>query len=171
MDEATQGSTEARASGGGRHGPISQKEGVYEAIVAVKGTSEFNGAVTLSDDERTLVREALRDGFKRGEIAYAGDLPDDKELFTYTSGLVSNWLRKDTRLSGGVKYTPKHPGIRAGSGDESIKAMKSLLTTVTDPAEKLEIQKAIDARTAELKPQPKPIKVEALPEHLRKYLH
>ena len=81
-------------------------------------------------------------------------------------GLVNNWLRKDGRLNGGVKYTAKNPGSRSGSGDEAIRAMKTLLSVTTDASAKLEIQAAIEARQAELKPKVE-VNVAALPESLR----
>jgi hypothetical protein len=82
--------------------------------------------------------------------------------------LVSNWQRKDTRLNGGDKYETKNPGSRTGSQDEQVKAMRNLLKTQTDPAIKAQIQKAIEERLAEIKPESKvEINVEALPEHFR----
>ena len=154
---------------GGNKNQLSQKEGVFEAITRVLGKTEFEEPVKLERDDREKVRKIIFDGFKSGNIVFNQDMPDDKELMTYTSGLVSNWLRKDSRLNGDTKYEPKNPGARAGSGDEQLKAMKALREAQTDPKIKAEIEKEIEKRLAELKPR-KDINVNALPEHLRQFV-
>ena len=145
---------------------VKQKDAVFAAIVAVKGTSEFVGAVTLSKDERQTVSASLFQGFQAGSIVFSGETSTDSKLNAYVSGLVSNWIRKDSRLNGNVVYSPRNPGSRTGSGDEALKAMRTLLSTMTDEADKSEIQSAINQRQAELKPK-KVINVAALPETLR----
>ena len=86
------------------------------------------------------------------------------------SGLQSNWLRKDTRLNGGMKYTAKNPGSRAGSSDPSLKAMIALLSTLTDESERAEVQSYIDAKRAEIAAtkQAKVVDFSALPADLAK---
>jgi len=59
-------------------------------------------------------------------------LADDAKLRSYCSGLQSNWLRKDTRLNGGVKYVAKNPGSRAGSTDPKALADAIRATNITD---------------------------------------
>ena len=145
---------------------IKQKDAVYNAVVSVKGTSTFSGPVELTKEERQSVSTILFNGFKSNEIVLSSEMADDKELTSYISGLVSNWLRKDTRLSGGIAYVPKNPGSRAGSGDETLKAMRALLSVTTDPNDRAEIQGHIDARVTELKPR-KTVDFSALPESLR----
>ena len=143
-----------------------QKEAVFEAICSVKGTTSFSSAVTLEKDERAKVISSLLSDFKAGNIEYGGDASDSTKLSSYTSGLVSNWLRKDKRLNGNTTYTPANPGTRTGSSDDGVKAMKQLLAVTDDPEAKAEIQAEIDKRIGELKPKPE-INVEALPEALR----
>ena len=143
-----------------------QKDAVFNAVCAVRGTTEFSTPVELTKEERGSVQAALVAGFQDGSIAFQGDATDQAKLTSYVSGLVSNWLRKDKRLNGNVAYVAKNPGTRTGSGDECLKAMRSLLSVTTDPEAKMEIQTAIDARVGELKPK-KVINVEALPESLR----
>jgi hypothetical protein len=143
-----------------------QKDAVFSAVCAVRGSTEFSGAVELTKEERGTVQASLVAGFQAGEIAFQGDATDTAKLTAYVSGLVSNWLRKDKRLNGNVAYVAKNPGTRTGSGDESLKAMRTLLSATTETDARAEIQAAIDARVAELKPK-KVINVDALPESLR----
>lgn len=145
---------------------IKQKDAVFNAVVTVRGTSEFSSAVELTKEERSAVQASLVTGFQSGQIAYQGDATDAAKLGSYVSGLVSNWLRKDKRLNGNVSYVAKNPGTRTGSGDESLKAMRTLLSATTDEDARLEIQSEIDRRISELKPK-KVINVDALPESLR----
>src|SRR5271166_4772439 len=132
---------------------MKQKDAVFNAVVAASGTSEFSEAVTLSKDVRNKVQASLVQGFQAGEITYQGDASNKQKLTSYVSGLVSNWLRKDRRLNGNITYVAKNPGTRSGSGDDSVKAMRLLLATITDEADKAEIQAALDKRVAELKPK------------------
>jgi hypothetical protein len=140
-----------------------QRDAVYNAVVAVIG--EVNGKVDLSKTQKAEVHSRLFSEFKAGNVEHS-NLPDDEKLTKYIPGLVNNWVRKDPRLNGGTKYTAKNPGIRAGSGDESIKVMKQLLAMTPDASAKAEIQAAIDARVRELKPK-KVLNIEALPVSLR----
>lgn len=147
---------------------MNQKEAVYKAVTTVKGQQSFDGAVTLSREEREKVSKLVAETFTKGEAAFAEGNREGKELNSYVSGLISNWLRKDNRLNGNVKYQPKNPGTRTGSTDEAVKAMRALLAATTDSTARTEIQAEIDKRLGELKPK-KAVNVDALPEHLRKY--
>jgi hypothetical protein len=130
---------------------MKQKDAVYNAIVNMYEFSG-DGAVELNRQQRADVIEVLYQGFVSKSISFDGDLPVDNELRSYCSGLLSNWLRKDTRLNGGVKYQAKNPGSRTGSTDPQIKALRILMSTKTDPSEVAEIQAFIDKRLAEIKP-------------------
>lgn len=145
---------------------VKQKDAVFNEVVAVKGTSDFASAVVLTKEERQTVSSALLSGFQNGTIEYDGDTSDAKKLGSYVSGLVSNWLRKDKRLNGNTTYTAKNPGTRTGSGDDTMKAMRTLLSVTTDETAKAEIQAEIDRRVSELKPK-KTINAAALPESIR----
>ena len=127
---------------------VTQKDAVYAAVISVTG---FNGEgqCTPSRDQRKDIAAILFEGFKSGHIQLDREF-SDTELNTYISGLMSNWLRKDTRLNGGVKYVAKNPGSRQGSGDEQLKALRALMSSLTDEADKAEVQAHIDARVAEL---------------------
>lgn len=146
---------------------MKQKDAVYQAVCAVTG---FNGdgSVEISKEQRAQVNAILFEGFKAGKIELDKEYTDS-DLKGYVSGLQSNWLRKDERLNGGVKYTAKNPGSRAGSGDPAIKAMRVLLSTLTPgTADHSEVQAEIDKRNAEIQAtKVKTIDLSALPEHLR----
>lgn len=147
---------------------MNQKEAVFKAVTAVKKANTFEGPVSLTREERDQVSKLVAEYFQKGEATFAEGNRDGKELTSYVSGLISNWLRKDSRLNGDVKYQPKNPGTRTGGGDESVKAMRALLSSTSDPAARAEIQAEIEKRINQLKPK-KEINTEALPAHLRKY--
>lgn len=126
---------------------VTQKEAVFSAIINVVG--EQDGAYNLTKEQRAQVSAILFEGFRSGTIEIDGE-KNDSQLKAYTSGLMSNWLRKDKRLNGGEKYSAKNPGSRAGAGDQQLKAMRGLLTTLTDEADRAEVQAHIDTRVAEL---------------------
>ncbi len=144
---------------------MKQGEAVFQAINTVLNGSRIEGAVNLSKSQLTEVHSAVYELFASGQVVHAKN-PSDAELRKYIPGLVNNWMRKDPRLNGGIKYTPKNPGSRAGSGDPQVKAMKTLLSTIDNPDERAKIKACIDARLQELKPK-KAIDITALPEELQ----
>ena len=125
---------------------VSQKEAVFQAVKNVCGEHE---AYSPSKEERAQVNAILFEGFRSGTIELDREF-SDSDLKSYVSGLQSNWLRKDKRLNGGVSYIAKNPGSRAGSGDPQLKAMRALLTTLTDESERAEVQGYIDAKVSEI---------------------
>jgi hypothetical protein len=145
---------------------VTQKEAVFQAVCNITGfTGE--GAVVISKEQRAQVNAILFEGFRSGSIELDREYTDS-DLKSYVSGLQSNWLRKDKRLNGGMKYEAKNPGSRAGSTDPQLKAMKALLGTVETDADRAEIQAHIDARTAEIQysKQAKTVDFSALPADL-----
>ena len=127
---------------------MTQKEAVFVAICNVTNHSG-DGAVVISKEQRAQVNMILFEGFKAGTIEMDTE-KSDSDLKGYVSGLQSNWIRKDKRLNGGVQYSAKNPGSRAGSADPALKAMRTLLSTLTTPEEKAEVQAYIDSRVSEL---------------------
>lgn len=147
---------------------VTQKEAVFQAVMNVVG--EFDGACTPTKEQRAQVNQILFEGFRAGTIQLDREFTDT-ELKAYVSGLQSNWLRKDKRLNGGIKYEAKSPGSRQGSGDAQLKAMRALLSTLTEAADKAEVQKHIDARVAEIsKAKVKTIDLSHLPADLAKFI-
>lgn len=145
---------------------MTQKEAVFQAICNVTG-HKGEGQVVISKEQRGQVNAILFEGFRAGQIELDREYTDS-DLKSYVSGLQSNWLRKDKRLNGGVAYTAKNPGSRAGSTDPQLKAMRALLSTLTDETERAEVQGYIDARVAEIQysKQAKSVDFSALPADL-----
>lgn len=154
---------------------ISQKEAVYNAIISVLSKNKINyvkGSDVNPLMSRTLrgqVNALLLEGFNTQSIEIDGSR-SNSELKAYISGLQSNWLRKDSRLNGGGKYSAKNPGSRAGAGDPQLKALRALLSTLPTNEEKIEVQGYISARVNELqtlKTKSIPIDIASLPLELR----
>lgn len=146
---------------------MNQREATYQAICNVTG-HKGDKAVEITTEQRKQVIMVLCEGFRKGTIELATQYPDDKELRKYVNGLVSNWIRKDTRLNGGIKYQPKNPGSRAGSGDAQLANLRKLHSTLTSEVDKAEVQGYIDARVAQLKvPKQVTIDFSALPADLQ----
>lgn len=141
-----------------------QKEAVFSAVTAVLSEAGVqvnegdNFANHLNRELRAQVTSILVEGFNSESIALDKAFASEADLRTYCSGLTSNWLRKDGRLNGGMKYVAKNPGSRVGSSDAQLKAMRLLLSTKTDATERAEIQAFIDARVASIKSSRKPVK-------------
>ena len=164
---------------------VNQKEATYNAIISAfnnAGVSFENGEIAkdvLTAEIRSEVRETLFTQFRAGEISYSEEfaqtqLNDDSLLKKYIAGLVSNWVKKDKRLNGDVQYKILNPGSRAGQGDETVKALRSLVKqlTVSGNEEGLaEAKQALFARQNELVAakavKSTPINVDAIPEALR----
>lgn len=144
---------------------MTQGEAVFQAVCEVIGGEPDGGKVELREDELEAVHAKVLGFFTSGATSHSKN-PSTDQLLKYIPGLVNNWLRKDKRLNGGSNYVAKRPGSRSGSGDESVKAMRTLLSVTTDPDAKSQIQAAITARVAELKPKVE-INAAALPEALR----
>lgn len=145
---------------------VNQKEAVFQAVCNVTGHNG-DGAVSITKEQRAQVNAILFEGFKSGKIEREREF-SDSDLKAYVSGLQSNWLRKDKRLNGGTQYIAKNPGSRAGSSDPQLKAMRTLLSTLTDESEKAEVQSYIDARVKEIsaEKQAKTVDFSALPADL-----
>lgn len=161
---------------------VTQRQAVYSAVVSVfneNGIEFFDGVdakAKMNKEHRGQVNAILVVGFMTGQIelkdteANRAKLADASLLKEYVSGLQSNWLAKDERLNGGVDHEIKNPGSRTGSGDEQLKALRALHSTLTNPSEKAEIQEMIDKRIAEIsvtKAKQVEINYNALPESLR----
>lgn len=153
---------------------MTQGELVFMAVVQVFGVDgKLDAAVpnttSWTEAQKQAVHAIVFDGFKKGLVNKNSGGNDEVALKKYIPGLVNNWVRKDVRMNGGVKYTPKNPGSRTGSGDETLKNLKALLTLVTDADAKVAVQAEIDKRLEQLKPTVT-INEAAIPESLRHLL-
>ena len=157
---------------------MSQKEAVFNAVTSVLSENNINVSegtdvsTIMTRELRSQVNQVLVEGFNSQTIELDRQF-SGSELKGYVSGLQSNWLRKDKRLNGGAKYSAKNPGSRIGSSDPSIKAMRSLLSTLTTDADKAEVQTAIDTRLNQIqvsKVKKVTIDASALPAGLSKFI-
>lgn len=153
---------------------VSQKAGVFAAVCLVLGEDNVNRLVELTKDQRKQVIGFVTDGIMDGEIEFSAEAKvkyaTRDDVLGYVNGMVSNWLRKDLRLNGGSKYETKNPGSRAGSGDEVLKNLKALKTTLTDESHKKAVDEEIAKRTAEIaatKSKTVTIDLDKIPEGLR----
>jgi Zn-dependent oligopeptidase len=151
---------------------VSQKEAVFTAITEVLGN--FSGVAELSTEQRKEVISSIMSGFENGTVELSAEASTKyntiAKLKSYTQGLVSNWLRKDSRLNGGVKHETKNPGSRAGSGDSTVKALRALRSTLKDANQIAEVESEIAARIAAFKASKTPkveINTDLIPENLR----
>jgi len=151
---------------------MNQKEAVFQAVNGVLAehglSTEGNISSSITKELRSQIVAVLVAGFQNNTIAISENF-DRSKIETYASSLLSNWLRKDGRLNGGIKYVAKNPGSRAGSGDEQLKAMRQLLKTLTPgTADHTEVQGFINERVAEISVAKAPkFDLSKLPEALR----
>jgi hypothetical protein len=140
---------------------LKQKDSIFIAVEAAlknDGQSIEEGvAVALTKDQRSSVVETVTTSLMNGETEMKDsarqNYDTEDKMSSYAKGLVNNWLRKDKRLNGNVKYEAQNPGSRAGSQDPTIRELKKLLANVEDGEQKEAIQQEIDNRLAELKAQ------------------
>jgi hypothetical protein len=153
---------------------MKQNDAVFQAVCSVLDAQSFDSAVELNKEQRASVVSIVTQGIMSGQVDFSTEAKakydTDAKVKSYTTGMVSNHLRKDKRLNGNTTYEIQNPGSRAGSGDDQLKALKALRSTVTDPENLTTIDEAIANRTAEVqaaKQKSVVIDPEALPEHLR----
>ena len=127
----------------------------------------------LTDAEKYDIKEQLISGIESGDIAFSevarAKHDTAAKIKSYVNGMFLNHLNKDKRLNGGVKYTAKNPGSRAGSSDEKLKALKQLLS-VTPESQQAVVQAAIEQRLQEIaaeKAKQVVINIDMIPEELR----
>ena len=157
---------------------LNQKESVFSAVQVVveEAGRQVDGAVSLSKEERsqvvTMVTESIFSGGTEFSDSAKTKYDTPEKVRSYAVGLVNNWLRKDKRLNGGVKYEAKNPGSRTGSTDPVIKELRKLFSTLTEEDHKAAVQAEIDTRLAEIQAEKSATKKEEInldhiPEHLR----
>ena len=159
-----------------------QKDSVYAAIETVLGTIET--PVTFTKEQRATVVQTVAEDIFAGNVDFSDEAKAKYDTLEkvkgYASGLVNNWLRKDTRLNGGTTYTPANPGSRAGQGDEVLKNLKALrkqFAATGDAAKLTEIDAAITTRQTELdeakmakKVKSKEVDMSSVPDDLKEML-
>lgn len=158
---------------------MNQKDGVYSAVVAFceENNIDFQDGNKFdpSKEQRKEIVSMVASAMEAGEV----DLSDSarakhstpEKLHSYCNGLVSNWLRKDKRLNGGVKYEIQNPGSRAGAGDDVVKELRKLKATFPQGSEQRdaidqEIEKRLEKIRAE-KAKSVEINTDLIPEELQ----
>jgi hypothetical protein len=140
---------------------MKQKDAVFTAINHVLSENQVSFesgsdvSTFLTKEIRGQVTNILVNQFQSNEVDMdtnfaTNTVTNTPKLRAYVSGLISNWVRKDTRLNGNIAYVPKNPGSRKGSGDPQLKALRALHGQATNDADRTEIQGFIDARINEL---------------------
>jgi hypothetical protein len=155
---------------------MKQRQAVFQAVINVMGKQD--GAYTPTTDQRASIINIVAEGIHRGEVDFSDSAKAKYDTFekvkSYTSGMVSNWLRKDPELNGGSKYTPKNPGSRTGQTDPEVKQLRLLMKSGQLSHEQAEIVKArLEERLAEIqasKAKDVEIDFSVLPAELREQL-
>jgi hypothetical protein len=164
---------------------LNQREATFQAITTVlsnSGVSFTSGEdvkAVLTSEHKKKVRDILVTGLKDGSITstqeFMSKMSTDADLSKYTSGLISNWVKKDPRLNGNKKHQSGTAGsgsTRVGNGDSQVKELKKLLKASAGTDSEQEVADALNARLNELKVNKtssakKSINVESIPENLQ----
>lgn len=157
---------------------VNQKQAVTNAVLTVKPDYELGGEVILADvltsSDKQEIKQILVEGFLAGEVEMSQEgktkyFSQPTELGKYVVGLINNWVRKNPEFNAGGQYTPKNPGSRQGSSNETVRALRSLLKITTDSEAKQAIEAEIALQLSALKPKVE-INREVIPAHLRHLL-
>lgn len=142
-----------------------QKDAVFTALETARSQG------LEGDAAREFAVEQVTQGLIAGEVQHsAGKVEDPKKAKSYARSLVANWLKKDDRLNGGVKYVPetkRGPQVK----DEQLKklnaALKSLEVNDPENTETIErVRNAINARKTQLAAEKAATKVQSMDEAL-----
>ena len=156
---------------------LGQKEAIYIAISSFlkENNRSFDDGEKLelsSEDRKTIVTmlvAAIEAGNVEFSVKSVNNYSTPEKIRNYSTGLLSNWLRKDSRLNGGEKHSIKNPGSRVGSTDNILKSLKALKKELTNKKDHAAIDKEIQKRINELqarKFEKLSIDIDNLPVHL-----
>ena len=149
---------------------MNQKEGTYMIVAAVLKeagkTIDPAKPTILTPEERATCIYALIEAFAKKEIQLK---TPQKNMKTYVGGLLSNWLNKDKRLNGGVKFELKKPGSRAHLVPDDIRELRKLSVLMKGTENEEKVAKILEEREAEYRVsrEKKDINVDLLPAELR----
>lgn len=148
----------------------SQINAVFQAVCSVLNRESFDSVVELSKEERSNVVNIVTEGILSNKVDFSTDAKakydTDEKVKGYVTGMVSNHLRRDKRLNGGIQDAPKTSRPK----DEQLKALKALRDGITNPEQLAQVDQAIAERMAELQQAKTPvikINIDALPENLK----
>src|SRR5581483_7039528 len=80
---------------------MKQKDAVFAAYQAAVANGMEHGSDALYEQVAAVVQA----GIASGEVDYGKDRTKESEVKSYARSLVSNWFKKDERISG-AKYVP-----------------------------------------------------------------
>lgn len=154
---------------------LSQKECVFATIEEFFTNNGLTlpNKVSLSLSDKKLIVEALTDKAMLGCMSLE---PESKAkyhsrdlMLGYCTKLLNNWLRKDIRLNGGVKFFIKNPGSKAGTSDPQIKQLKEIKSKIIDATYTKAIDEQINIRLSKLNNNKKfkSINKDLLPEEIQ----
>ncbi len=124
---------------------LSQKDAVYKAVTASK---QADGSF-----DRKVVVEELARMFRAGEVVHGNPekLGSDKALRDYCGSILSNWLRKDTRLGGAEPAASRAGRRKARPADDEMKGLvKAKAVLVAEGQSTEEIDALIAQRQSQL---------------------
>ena len=112
----------------------SQKEAVYDAVVQVLANSGLSisadNGVNLTPEQRRAVIDIVSNGISDKTVQFSDSAVfkhnTPQKIHTYAGSLVSNWLRKDPRLSSTTDSAPKST-LATDRPDSYLKNLKNLL--------------------------------------------
>jgi len=156
---------------------LNQKEAVYSAIATYMSSKKrpmlSDSKIELDSDDRktivTMLIAAIHDGGIEFSVESIGKYDTPEKMRNYSTGLLSNWVRKDPRLNGGEKHAIKNPGARLGHKDEILKNLKELKKALINKKEIAAVDKEIQNRINELQNEKRsliPIDIKNIPVHL-----
>lgn len=126
-----------------------QKESVYLAFVQESNGQSLSECLS-NTGFRAKVVEAVAAGLHEGSVEWDNQDKNADNCMAYASQLVSNWFKRDTRISG-VKYQPttkRGPQVKDEKLAKLNVALKS--ATVHAPDKVDQIVQMIEVRKAEL---------------------
>lgn len=137
---------------------LSQKDAVHKAV-----TSHKNEDGTF--DRKTVIAELFQ-MYRAGEFAH-GDpekVKEDKALRDYCGSVLSNWLRKDSRLKDGAETsTPKTGRRKARPADDEMKRlMQAKVVLTTEGQSTQQIDDLIQQRSIQLNAEKSVGKIDAI---------
>jgi 2-oxoglutarate dehydrogenase complex dehydrogenase (E1) component-like enzyme len=102
---------------------MKQKDAVFQALETARGQG------LEGDQAREFAVRMIATGLMNGSVSHSKGQLDEKRAVSYAGSLVSNWTKKDTRLTNGVKYVPENrtgPRVK----DETLKKLTAALKSL-----------------------------------------
>lgn len=142
-----------------------QKDAVFTAL------SQAISSGLEGESATAFAVEQVKMGLMSGEIIHSkGVFTDEKLAESYARSLISNWKKKDIRLTDGVKYVPttkRGPIMKDEKLKKLTESLKSLRVTSPDNTDLIaRVEAAIEARRTELASEKAATKVQSLDETL-----